>query len=262
VFFDNRDLYNIKGTYWYCLYADLTDSGTGSIFGVNPLNYGMIQADGQTWKDAANSFKAFTAANQSLPEAPPPVQQGNVIMAYNALPQSAYDALGAMGYTGTVQDRQAAFWKNTAVQRSPVILANTNVASSTTGSLTDNALQTVIMAGNTMGPNSSLRITTLWSYSNNANTKTVRIKVGTALIVQSSFTTTGVFMAEVWFRNRGSQASQVWVGGGNSGLGTGGGPLGTSTVDTSVDQSIVFSGQNGVGTDTIVLESFLIELIN
>jgi hypothetical protein len=111
-----------------------------------------------------------------------------------------------------------------------------------------------------MGPNSSLRITHLWSYTNNANTKTVRLVVGGVTVIQSSFTTTGVFQAETVIRNRGALNAQSYVGGGYFGFSTGG-AIATMAIDTSQDFTVVFTAQNGVGTDTITLEGYIVEII-
>lgn len=219
-FFTWKSTYNIKAIYAYVLFADVTDSGTGPVFGVNALNFGLIQADGATVKPAYTSFCSAISSNTvTTPGGWPAVPR--------YLPQAP-------------------------------IAYSTPVAN--TGSTTNNALRTETIKGGQMGVNSSLRITHLWSYTNNANTKTVRLIVGGVTVIQSGFTTTGAFSCETIIRNRGALNAQSYVGGGFSGFSTAG-ALTTMAVDTSQDFTVVFSAQNGVGTDTITLEGYIVEII-
>jgi hypothetical protein len=219
-FFTWKTTYNIKAIYAYVLFADTTDSGTGPVFGVNALNFGLIQADGATVKPAYSSFVGCIQTNTVTTPGGWPVLP-------RCLPQ-------------------------------PPIAYSTPVAN--TGSTTNNTLRTETIKGGQMGPNSSLRITHLWSYPNNANTKTVRLVVGGVTVIQSSFTTTGVFQAETVIRNRGAINAQSYVGGGYFGFSTGG-AIATMAIDTSQDFTVVFTAQNGVGTDTITLEGYIVEII-
>lgn len=219
-YFAWKTTYNIRAIYAYVLFADTTDSGTGPVFGVNALNFGLIQADGSTKKPAYNSFCNVIQTNTvTTPGGWPALPR--------CLPQ-------------------------------PPIAYSTPVAN--TGSTTNNTLRTETIKGGQMGPNSSLRITHLWSYTNNANTKTVRLVVGGVTVIQSGFTTTGAFSAETIIRNRGALNAQSYIGGGFSGFSTAG-ALATMAVDTSQDFTVVFSAQNGVGTDTITLEGYIVEII-
>jgi hypothetical protein len=220
VLYNNRVALGINAIYVYGLFADSDDSGTGPVFGVAANNFGMIQADGTTKKPSWNYYTANAKANTAV-----------VAGGWPALPRFL---------------------------PKPPIAYSTPV--NNTGSTTNNTLRTETIKGGQMGPNSSLRITHLWSYTNNANTKTVRLVVGGVTVIQSSFTTTGVFQAETVIRNRGALNAQSYVGGGYFGFSTGG-AIATMAIDTSQDFTVVFTAQNGVGTDTITLEGYIVEII-
>lgn len=149
-----------------------------------------------------------------------------------------------------------------APSSSTIILARSAVALSYTGGTTETVLATVKIPGGAMGPDGILRVTTLWSFPNNANTKTLRARFG-GTIVQSIAMTANVNLRDQrQIQNRGVVNSQVFANNGMTGgwaANTGG--LGTATIDTSVDQDYTFAALLGVGTDTIQLESYLIELI-
>lgn len=140
-----------------------------------------------------------------------------------------------------------------------VIAANAT-QQSVTGNTNDNIVATVTIPGGLMSANSQLRICSLWTYPNNANTKTVRTRFGGNLMTQSSFTSgNGAFSVETILANRGT-GSQVFVGGGFNGFGTAG-AVSTMAVDTTVDQTVTFSLQLGTSTDTMSLERFSIEVM-
>jgi hypothetical protein len=113
-----------------------------------------------------------------------------------------------------------------------------------------------------MGPNSALRITSMWSFTANTNTKTIRINFGGTLIIQSSYPTAGVGVVqlETIIRNRGATNAQSWVGGGYFGFSTAT-AVATAAIDTTADQALTFSAQCGVATDTITLEGYIVEII-
>lgn len=143
------------------------------------------------------------------------------------------------------------------------VLAASAVAAPHTGNTTETTLATVTVPGGALGPNGVLKITSLWSHTNNANTKTPRVKFGGAEYY--SFTHTSSASARMYrtIANRNTENSQVGgptVGGFNWGQTAA--VLTTSSVDTSVDQDLVFSGQLGDSGDVMALESYLVELLH
>lgn len=131
-----------------------------------------------------------------------------------------------------------------------------------TGDLLESSLKAVTMPGGTLGANGVLRITALWSATNNANNKTPRIRfggiAGTVFFqtVQNNFT---AMRNQLIIGNAGDEASQM--GGPKDLLGTGISITGltTPTIDTTVDQDIVFTAQLANVADTLNLREYLIE---
>ena len=116
-----------------------------------------------------------------------------------------------------------------------------------------------------MGANGILRIWPFWSFTNNANVKTARVRlggIGGTQILNAVGANLGSIQQLQLLRNRNSQSSQVGIPAalGNLFNGTSGAPL-TATVDTSVAQDLVFTGQLASGADTLTLESYLVEIL-
>jgi hypothetical protein len=57
-----KDQYGVTAAILYCLFADPSDSGTGTTFGVAANNFGVIQADGATEKPAYGVLRSFACA--------------------------------------------------------------------------------------------------------------------------------------------------------------------------------------------------------
>lgn len=143
----------------------------------------------------------------------------------------------------------------------PGILGRSGVAVPTTGSVTENILATVKLPGKLLGNDGGFQFDATWSCTNNANAKVVRARlggIGGAII--GALTVTSFPSARHWgfATNRGAENSQVSFTG-SSGLGTTSSTLGTSAIDTTVDQDIVFTAQNGNAGDTITLERWRVE---
>lgn len=148
-----------------------------------------------------------------------------------------------------------------------LILGGSGTASAALTGSTDETIQaTVTIPAGTIGANSAVKMTALWSMTNNANNKTLRIRLGGiagtelfSLAVASSAS----YGVEKLFFNRATQASQVLTGvaiprnqGNNSSTAT----L-TATVDTSAAQDLVFTAQLANGADSATLEFYLVELV-
>lgn len=153
--------------------------------------------------------------------------------------------------------------KNYVDKKSSRIIDAHGSASSITGTLTKTLLGTVTIPANSVGPNGVIRITTNWSHTDNANTKTLGIEfdgqtygsIAAASQIRTHTMTT--------IYNRNSASSQI--GGCNSGNATGFGQSTsnqiTSSVDTTVDKDIKFYGTLTNTGDTITLESYLVEVL-
>lgn len=141
------------------------------------------------------------------------------------------------------------------------------VAATHTGNTDETALATVTLPGGAMGPNGALRITSTWAYSNNANVKTLRYRLGglagTAFLAHAP-TTTDIANFQRVIQNRNSQASQFSfhaTGAGSfTALGSGSAVV-TGAIDTSLPQDLVISGQLASAGDSITLHAWLVELL-
>lgn len=144
------------------------------------------------------------------------------------------------------------------------ILSRSGAEASVTGTTAETILATITIPGGTMGDDGALRIELMVSYSNNANLKRVKVKFGGVLFGQpADFSTTGMWMGVVRIQNR-SAAVQRGPGA-TAGIATTGqgttGAISGFTVNTSVDQDIVITGQVDNAADTFKLEGYSIELI-
>lgn len=138
------------------------------------------------------------------------------------------------------------------------------VAVSHTGNTTETTLATIPIAAGVMGANGAIRVRVRGTCTNNANTKTPRVRlggIGGSSLVGISFTTTGTWMYELLVQNRNSAASQIASTYGNRTTD----PvfiehaLVTSTVATSSAQDLVITVQLGNAADSISVESYTVE---
>ena len=146
------------------------------------------------------------------------------------------------------------------------ILAASAVAASHTGSTTETALATITVPANAMGPNGVLRITTHWSYTNSANTKTLSVRFGGVSGTQylaNNVSTSATSRDQRHIHNvnaansqKGGMVGAVSVGGWGSNANV---PV-MSTLDTTTAKDIVISGLLANAGDTVTLESYLVEI--
>lgn len=153
-------------------------------------------------------------------------------------------------------DMQTAF--TTLGQGCPFVLGSSGVASSHTGNTNETALATIAIPAGALALNGILRVTCLFGGTNNANNKTLRVRLGGlsgTTFFSNVFTTAIGISSVLHIVNRNSAASQVAHAIGISGAFT------TGTVDTAVAQDLVISGQLANGADTITLEARIVEII-
>lgn len=147
------------------------------------------------------------------------------------------------------------------VPTSPTAFVSTGPGSITGVTTTVTGPQITVPAG-IIGPNGCVRTTHNWGTPNNANNKTLSYLLGGVSLFTSVVTTLLVNLIQTATFNRGSQAAQVSPPQGNSGIGTGAGGSATySTINTAIAQTAVFTSTLAVATDFIVLESFMIEVV-
>lgn len=141
-----------------------------------------------------------------------------------------------------------------------IVASSAATGMATTGDTNENTLATITIPAGAMGANGIVRITTVHSYTNSANTKILRVKFGGTTFVSLSTTTSATNRHQVQIFNRNATNSQVGqtttISFGNSS-----GAALTSAVDTTAEVTVLITGQNGLGSETITLESYLVEVI-
>jgi hypothetical protein len=145
-----------------------------------------------------------------------------------------------------------------------VVIASSAVKISITGQTTEYVFATIPIPP--LQPNSIISITTQFSCNNNAGVAKNAIvrfsgAAGTKFVDQNM--QAGINMRlQNYIHNRGATNSQVGAPNVAVSFALTSAALITSSVDTTVATSIVLAGLLALGTDTISLESYLIEVIN
>lgn len=128
------------------------------------------------------------------------------------------------------------------VRMSALHYANINATSSATGAgavAAEVEVGRISYKGGVLGANGRLEFTCLGSATANANTKTLRAKIGANTIGSVISAGASLFAFNFWLMNLGSESSQ------RNNVGT------TFAIDTSVDFDVVFTVQLTVSTDTL-----------
>ena len=138
---------------------------------------------------------------------------------------------------------------------------------STTTAVTNTTAETQVasftLPGGVMGMNGVLRLCPMFSHTNSANTKTLRIKLGAATVITQAFGGAGSASAYgiLTVRNLNSQSSQKSTQGGSLGVGTTSSAIGTSAADTSADITVSLTVQMGALAETVTLEHLFVEVL-
>lgn len=160
--------------------------------------------------------------------------------------------LEALNVTGALQ---------TGNKYVPYIFAQSGAAQSVGAVTTEATLATVSFAGGELGPNGFLVINSQWSTNNNANNKTLNIRMGGVagtLYHNTSQSTSLGQMKTVYIMNQNSVSAQKSVipAGNQAGTGSVSSAAVTSAVNTAAAWDLVFSGTKAVAGDTLTLEGY------
>jgi hypothetical protein len=143
-----------------------------------------------------------------------------------------------------------------------VIVARQTTALSNTGNTNENALLTVTIPP--LQANSVIEVSTLWSYTNNSNVKTLRARLGgiggTAVFSTAPQTNTSFIDMNRRTVNRNATNSQIT----QAALSTGGGTTGaavTSAIETASGTTLVITAQCANAADIITLEYAIVKII-
>lgn len=127
----------------------------------------------------------------------------------------------------------------------------------------NNILSPISITGGIVGIDGRLRITMLWSFTNNSNTKSIRARFGGSYIYTAGLGSQTTCRLTLDITNRHAANSQICTQnnvGGTDGYSSQ--PFTFLTVDTTVSQILQFECQKSTASDSIVLEGVFIEVIN
>lgn len=142
-----------------------------------------------------------------------------------------------------------------------LLLAQTGVAVSLTGTTSKTLLYSVDVPANLLGEHSSLEIRPYWSYPNSANNKVLDVEIGpnagsVASVWTRTRTTTVGEGPHILIFNRGALNSQIMVHSSTGDAGTGfNAAYATYAIDFSVDNTIFVYGTLASGAETLKLET-------
>lgn len=143
----------------------------------------------------------------------------------------------------------------------PLVFAQSAVAVPLTGTTAETVLASVVIPGGLMGPNGAVRVSIVDSHTNNTNLKILKIALAASVLGSVGINTSASGEYSFVVRNRGTQIVQVSGGINNFGSGVSGNSAVTSTVNTAVDQTLTITGTLAVGTDTLTLEAYTVEVL-
>lgn len=168
------------------------------------------------------------------------------------------DVAVADGGTGASTDRGA-----TQNLKTWYVIGASAVAVPLTGTTSETVLATIAIPAGAMGPNGQIRVTTLWSPTNNANNKTMAVRLGGlsgTLFQQAVQANVTHQQNHCRFGNRNSASSQVGASLLGFGWNANTSAVVTATVNTANAQDLVITGTLASSGDTLTLESYLVEL--
>ena len=136
-------------------------------------------------------------------------------------------------------------------------------AVSVTGTTLETELTTMTVKGGLMGAKGKLKIWPLLATPNNANTKTIYVRVGGIAFISVAYTTSAASVQPLCVvRNTNSESSQVAFSSGNSyGVGNSSVAVTTSSVNTAADFTIAVSAALGNAADTVTLHGLFVEIV-
>jgi hypothetical protein len=148
----------------------------------------------------------------------------------------------------------------------PRVLASSGVAVPHTGNTNETALLTLSIPAGSMGANGWIQISSTWGFAGANNNRTPRIRLGgiggTAFMAVAHASTILSFSDIRRIHNRHATNSQAGhnLASASGGVGASSGAIITGALDTTTALDLVLSGQLTNGSDTIILESYVVEL--
>jgi len=151
---------------------------------------------------------------------------------------------------------------DTLQTNSVIILKQSSVAVPHTGDTNEFTFATVPVAAGLIGPNDRIEVSALFTYTNSANTKNLKLKFGGLQFRNLAVTTSATIELLTFIANRNSLTSQIGPVNGvvNVGAASASSPI-TQAVNTAIANDITLTGTLTLGTETVTLESYLVRLI-
>ena len=148
------------------------------------------------------------------------------------------------------------------VKLNAFVLYSNLTTASLTGTTAETTLATIPIKGGVLGVNGKLRFYILGTVTNNANTKSFRLKHASTTLWQVAYTTSVGVTTQILFLNKNSESSQVTALFNSSGLGgTTSTVVTPSAIDTSADFSLTITGQLGNSADSISVTAIFVEIM-
>lgn len=140
------------------------------------------------------------------------------------------------------------------------VLDQSAVPVAVTGTTDETVLASITVPGGLMGPHGALRIRAKWFYTNSANTKTLKLTLGSATVNSLPKTTTSNDIWDATIENRGVLDQQLGFGY-TIPLLNGSGNFPTFSVDTRSDLVLQFRGILTNPGEMVRLESYSVEVL-
>lgn len=130
-----------------------------------------------------------------------------------------------------------------------------------TGTTSETTLGSVLLPAYLIGPHTGFRLWMFFSATNNANTKTVRARIGGTIIGNPASVANNVSHWVTYYGFcRGAVDSQVWWP--SIAFGVSGGPVVPGSIDLSTDKQLDISVQLNNAGDLVTLEAYSLEILN
>lgn len=144
-----------------------------------------------------------------------------------------------------------------------IIVGASGAASSVTGTVNETTLYTSpTIKGITLGINEAIRCFAIFSYTNSANNKVLRLKFNATNAYGITQTVTSAVMREANFMTRGTVNTQVGPNAGiTNAFGTSNNAVVQIAATLNTDFTITVTGQLANSGETITLESVFIKII-
>jgi hypothetical protein len=180
------------------------------------------------------------------------------------LVDSSGRVVGYVDENGRERDMSGAFiTPGITPTKASYLLDQSGAPSTVTGTTNETTLATVTVPAGAVLARGALRITSLWSMTNNANVKTLLARLAGVNIgggVGTSSVATFFGQQVIW--NRSATNSQVMRPAVATSFGTSTSAVLTAAVDMTAAQNLTFTGTLANAADSITLEAYTVEVLN